>query len=169
MSHSPHCTRESLDQWFRQHLGGRFVGLHITVDRDEVRVIVELPRPDDAAERADVERHLGDYGDETAPRRAEVAAAAEDCWGRQVAWGARCDDVLVMFNQLSTPVMTRLRIDERTILDTLIDGGVARSRSEALAWCVRRVAHHESDWIERLRRAMIEVENVRAQGPGSGD
>jgi len=52
-------------------------------------------------------------------------------------------------------------------LDTLIDAGVARSRSEALAWTVRLVAQHEADWIQELRDAMTSVEEVRARGPRS--
>ncbi len=61
--------------------------------------------------------------------------------------------------------MTRLRFDERAVLDTLIDAGVARSRSEALAWCVRLVGRHQSDWISQLRDAMAQVEQVRSDGP----
>jgi hypothetical protein len=61
--------------------------------------------------------------------------------------------------------MTRLRMDERAVLDTLIDAGVARSRSEALAWCVRLVGQHQSDWITDLREAIANVERVRAGGP----
>ena len=57
----------------------------------------------------------------------------------------------------------------RRVLDTLIDAGVARSRSEALAWCVRLVAQHEADWIAELRDAMSKVEEVRRRGPGGGD
>jgi len=42
---------------------------------------------------------------------------------------------------------------------------VARSRSEALAWCVRLVGKHQSEWIESLREALTNVEKVRAEGP----
>ena len=51
------------------------------------------------------------------------------------------------------------------MLDTLIDAGVARSRSEAMAWCVRLVGKHQGDWITQLRTAMAQVEQVRANGP----
>jgi hypothetical protein len=64
-------------------------------------------------------------------------------------------------------MMTRLRMDERRVLDTLVDAGVARSRSHALGWCVRLVAEHESQWIEKLQEALVDVEKVRAEGPGS--
>jgi hypothetical protein len=61
--------------------------------------------------------------------------------------------------------MTRLRLPERGVLDTLVDAGVARSRSEALAWCVRLVGRHQADWIAELRQALVQVEKVRGQGP----
>ena len=58
---------------------------------------------------------------------------------------------------------------DRRVLDTLIDAGVAGSRSQALAWCVRLVAQHEADWIGELRQAMSKVEEVRNRGPRGGD
>jgi hypothetical protein len=42
---------------------------------------------------------------------------------------------------------------------------VARSRSEALAWCVKLVGEHASEWIADLREALGEVEKRRADGP----
>jgi hypothetical protein len=54
---------------------------------------------------------------------------------------------------------------ERRTLDTLIDSGVARSRSDALAWCVRLVARNQSEWLDELRDALTRVERVRAEGP----
>jgi hypothetical protein len=65
--------------------------------------------------------------------------------------------------------MTRLRLPERQVLDTLVDAGVARSRSHALAWCVRLVGDHEGDWIAQLREALVHVHNVRAEGPDQRD
>ncbi|HEY3195492.1 MAG TPA: hypothetical protein VGK42_09675, partial [Candidatus Dormibacteraeota bacterium] len=61
--------------------------------------------------------------------------------------------------------MTRLRMPERSILDTLVAGGVARSRSDALAWCVRLVGMHQEDWIRSLREALVKVDEVRSKGP----
>jgi hypothetical protein len=51
------------------------------------------------------------------------------------------------------------------VLDTLVDAGVARSRSEALVWAVRLVGRHADDWLAELRAAMASVEEVRARGP----
>jgi hypothetical protein len=61
--------------------------------------------------------------------------------------------------------MTRLRQPERIVLDTLVDAGVARSRSDALGWCVRLVGQHTGDWLEELRAAMKSVQDVRDRGP----
>jgi len=65
------------------------------------------------------------------------------------------------------PVMTRLRQPQRVVLDTLVEAGVARSRSEALAWCVRLVGEHEDDWLSELREAMSHVAEVRRRGPAA--
>ena len=95
----------------------------------------------------------------------KIADAAQQRFQRHVSWAAVCGDVEATFTNASVPVMTRLRFEERQVLDTLIDTGVARSRSEALAWCVSQVATHQSEWIDRLREAMTEVERIRKQGP----
>jgi hypothetical protein len=63
--------------------------------------------------------------------------------------------------------MTRLRMPERAVLDTLVDAGVARSRSHALAWCVRLVAEKQDEWLKDLREALTHVEKVRSEGPAS--
>jgi hypothetical protein len=70
-----------------------------------------------------------------------------------------------VFTTLSLPVMTRLRMPERSVLDTLVAGGVARSRSDALAWCVRLVGMHQADWIQGLREALVKVDEARRKGP----
>ncbi len=78
-----------------------------------------------------------------------------------------CGDERVIFTNLSVPVMTRLRMQERGVLDTLVDASVARSRSDALAWCVRLVGQHQEEWIAQLREALVAVEKVRAEGPSN--
>ncbi len=77
----------------------------------------------------------------------------------------QCGDIRELFTTASVPVMTRLRLDDRVVLDTLVDASVARSRSEALAWCVRLVGKHQADWIQQLRDALVAVEEVRSAGP----
>ena len=56
---------------------------------------------------------------------------------------------------------------DRQVLDTLIAAGVARSRSDALGWCVALVARNESEWISDLRAAFEQVEAVRSRGPAT--
>jgi len=64
--------------------------------------------------------------------------------------------------------MTRLRQSERVVLDTLVESGVARSRADALAWCVRLVGANVDDWLEDLKGALSAVEDVRQAGPSLG-
>jgi len=105
------------------------------------------------------------FREDTRDARIEIAREAEHTFGRKVSWGVICDGHKVMFTTLSIPVMTRLRQSERRVLDTLVDAGVARSRSDALAWCVRLVGEHEDSWLSDLREALRHVEQVRAEGP----
>ena len=143
----------------------------VTVDREEVtvRVVVPEPRLEQGAE--DVDRSAAAAGrirswrESTREQRMRVADEAQHAFGRKVSWGARCGDREELFTHLAVPVMTRLRQPERAVLDTLVSAGVARSRADALAWCVRLTGQHADDWLGRLREAMSEVERVRATGP----
>jgi hypothetical protein len=124
-----------------------------------------------AGERAGAEAEAAAIGrsrrfrEETRDERIEIAREAEHTFGRKLSWGVICDNYKVMFTTLSIPVMTRLRQSERRVLDTLVDAGVARSRSDALGWCVRLVGEHEDSWLSDLREALRHVEQVRAEGP----
>ena len=94
-----------------------------------------------------------------------IADEAEARYARKVSWGVRVGDERILFTHMAVPVMTRLRQTERQVLDTLVDAGVARSRSDALAWSVRLVGEHADEWLGKLRDAMREVDDLRAQGP----
>jgi hypothetical protein len=164
---------EKLQGWFSGRVpDGWFTeGPEVTVDRDEILVVGAIAEPDTekgASQEARREARLGRierFREETRDRRIGIAIEAERRFGRKVSWGATCGDVRRLFTTLSVPVMTRLRIDERSVLDTLVDAGVARSRSDALAWCVRLVLRNQEEWLEQLRSAFAEVERVRAAGP----
>jgi hypothetical protein len=136
----------------------------VTTDRDEILVVGRLAAVEGGAE-AEAGR-IGRFREDTRDARMQIAREAEHRYGRKVAWGAVCGDTQQVFTSLSVPVMTRLRQPERRVLDTLVDAGVARSRSDALAWAVRLVGRHTEDWLEQLRTAMADVERVRAAGPG---
>jgi hypothetical protein len=143
----------------------------VTYDRDEILVLGTLPAPDlgsdaDAETRGAAARsRIEAFREDTRNQRMAIADAAESRFGRKVAWGVTCGGETVVFTNLSVPVMTRLRMQERAVLDTLVDASVARSRSDALAWCVRLVGQHEEDWILQLREALVEVAKVRNEGP----
>jgi hypothetical protein len=140
----------------------------VTVDREEITVVGELPPPEGDETDAALGR-ISRFREETREQRMQVADEAEGRYGRKVAWGASIGDTRVLFTHLSVPVMTRLRQSERRVLDTLVDAGVARSRSEALAWCVKLVGEHTDEWLANLREAMSEVDKLRAEGPDLGD
>jgi Arc/MetJ-type ribon-helix-helix transcriptional regulator len=142
----------------------------VVVDREEITVVGQLPAldgdfDDDAARAAAESGRISRFREETRDERIEVARQAEHRYGRKVAWGAKLGSTEELFTTLSVPVMTRLRQEERLILDTLVDAGVARSRSEALAWAVRLVGEHADEWLGSLREAMSKVDDLRAQGP----
>jgi hypothetical protein len=143
----------------------------IVVDREEITVIGELPPPevaadaDEAARTAAAAGRIGRFREETREQRMQIADEAEARYGRKVAWGARIGEQRAVFTHLAVPVMTRLRQDDRRVLDTLVDAGVARSRADALAWCVRLVGEHTDEWLAGLREAMSAVDKLRTQGP----
>ena len=175
-------TAGQIRAWFLGRLpDGWFTGEpEVIVDREEITVIGELPavkagrgggcrggrragRTADAMAAGRSRR----FREETREARIGIAREAELRFGRKVSWGVVSEGRKVMFTTLSVPVMTRLRQAERRVLDTLVEAGVARSRSDALAWCVRLVGEHEDSWLGALRDALRHVEQVRAEGPRS--
>jgi hypothetical protein len=154
------------DTWFA-------AGPAITIDSDEIQVVGSLAPPqlgEGAGEdevRVGEQARISGFREESRVARMRIADEAQPAFRRAVSWGAECGGSRVLFTVAGVPVMTRLRMGERMALDTLIDAGVARSRSEALAWCVRLVAQHEAEWIGELRDAMSAVEEVRNKGPRS--
>ena len=161
--------------WFGGRLPGEWFSepADVVVDREEITVVGTLPAPEieegasEAERTAAAEGRMRRFREETRGRRIEIAREAEHRFRRKVSWGVRCAEDSEMFTTLSVPVMTRLRQTERRVLDTLVDAGVARSRSDALAWCVRLTGEHADSWLADLREALRRVEEVRAQGPGS--
>lgn len=143
----------------------------LVVDRDEITIVGTIDPPRVADDAPEAERSAAEQGrikqfrEDTREQRIRIASELEYRARRKVAWGAACGETRQLFTTLSSPVMTRLRQPERQVLDTLVDAGVARSRSEALSWCVRLVAKHADSWLADLRDAMQHVERVRAQGP----
>jgi hypothetical protein len=165
--------RAALLGWFAGQLPDGWFSAppEVTFDNDEILVVGRLPEPDVGEDATDETRRIAEaaridrFREDTRETRVHIAEDAQRRFRRKVSWGASCGTTTEQFTTASVPVMTRLRMNERTVLDTFIDAGVARSRSEALAWCVRLVGRNEAEWIADLRSAFEHVEQVRAQGP----
>ncbi len=145
----------------------------VTVDRDEIVITGRVAAPalpaggDEVTTAAAEAGRITRFREETRDERMAIDREAQHRYGRSIAWGAEVGGSTSLFTNLSVPVMTRLRQPERLVLDTLVDSGVARSRSDALAWCVKLVATNTDAWLADLRDAMQAVESVRQQGPGA--
>jgi hypothetical protein len=144
------------DSWFTE--------VEVLTDRDEILILGAITPPQEASPDA-VAGRVKRFREETRAARIEIASELESSTGRKVSWGVRCADTTELFTRLAVPVMTRLAMPQRHLLDTLVEAGVARSRSDALAWCVRLVGQHEGDWLADLDRAMGDVRTVRDRGP----
>jgi hypothetical protein len=173
MTKSTAPSAPTLEGWFAGRLPDDWFSgpPTVTADREEILVVGTLAEPeypdgaDEAAVGAARRARIQRFREDTREQRMRIADEAESRTGQKVAWGARCGDEEKTFTALAIPVMTRLRMRERQTLDTLVGAGVARSRSDALAWCVRLVRDHEAEWIEQLRNALVAVEEARATGP----
>jgi hypothetical protein len=151
-------------EWFHGRLPEAwFSAVDVTVDREEILVVGTLTADDVSG--AEAEGRIGRFRSETRDARIEIALEAQARYERKVSWGVRLGDTEALFTHVAAPVMTRLRQPERQVLDTLVDAGVARSRSDALAWSVRLVGEHADEWLGQLRDAMSEVDKLRGQGP----
>ena len=168
------AASSAIESWFTGRLPAEWTESHpptIVTDRDEITVTIGIDAPtlgDDAtdADRAEaVAGRIAGFRDDTRDRRMAIAREAEHRFERKVAWAVAVDDHVALFTHLAAPVMTRLRQPERIVLDTLVAANIARSRSDALAWCVRLVGRNTDAWLSELREAMQTVDDVRAQGP----
>jgi hypothetical protein len=186
---TPDSAGIAVSAWFGERLPSEWTATppRVTVDREEIIVILAVPAPEPAAESEQDHAEAGAeavsedaagaakaqaragriarFREETRDRRIAIAREAEHRFGRKVAWGVESGGSEEVFTSLAIPVMTRLRQPERLVLDTLVDAGVARSRAHALAWCVRLVGDNTATWLTDLRAAMAEVEKVRDSGP----
>jgi hypothetical protein len=172
---------ERVRGWFTGRVPGSWqhAPVGVSVDREEVIVTLTLPDvelPPTTADEPGSEAALDEaragrtkaFREDTRTQRMEIAREAQHRFERSVSWQVTVGDRTELFTHVSAPVMTRLRQPQRQVLDTLVEAGVARSRSEALGWCVRLVGRHEDDWLAELRQAMTSVADVRAKGPTAG-
>ena len=166
-------TTDELRGWFAGRIPDDwFTGpVDVTVDREEILVVGTLAEVKAAKGASDEETaaanesRVDGFREDTRAARMHIAEDAQRRFRRIVSWGVTLGGETELFTTAAVPVMTRLRMRERGVLDTLVDAGVARSRSEALAWCVRLVGQHQGEWIAGLRDALQEVERRRREGP----
>ena len=166
-------TEEKLQGWFAGRIpDGWFEGApEVSVDREEILVVGKLADVDagegatEATTAAARAGRIKQFREDTRDARIRIAREAEHRFARKVSWGAEIGGQRELFTTLSVPMMTRLRMPERKVLDTLVDAGVGRSRSHALAWCVKLVAEKQGEWLKDLEEALTKVQEVRAAGP----
>ena len=143
------------------------------VDREEITVTLTIDQVPLGADASDADRaeatagRVAGFREDTREHRMAIAREAEHRFERKVAWALCIGDQTAVFSHLAAPVMTRLRQPERMVLDTLVAANIARSRADALAWCVRLVGNNVDDWLSELRDAMTAVDEVRAKGPNA--
>ena len=168
-------TDSSITSWLHGRLPEAWTSTpaEITIDRDEITILLTVSEPELADGASDTDRaeavagRVSGFREDTRETRIQIAREAEHRFERKVAWGITIGDRTQLFTHLAVPVMTRLRQPERMVLDTLVAANVARSRADALAWCVRLVGQHTGDWLTELREAMQAVDRLRAEGPGT--
>ncbi|WP_272491988.1 hypothetical protein [Nocardioides mangrovi] len=168
-------ARERVAGWFAGRLPAEWqtAPADITIDREEITLRLTIPDVELAEDATDVARaearagRASAFREETRAQRMEIAREAQHRYDAKVSWGVVVGDHAELWTHVAAPVMTRLRQPQRLVLDTLVDAGVARSRSDALAWCVRLVGQHEEDWLAELREAMQSVADVRSKGPAA--
>jgi hypothetical protein len=164
----------TIRSWFAGRLPDEWTSAaapSIDVDREEIVVTLTVDAPELGEDASDADRaeavagRIAGFRDDTRDRRIAIAREAEHRYRRKVAWAVTVGDRTELFTHLAAPVMTRLRQPERQVLDTLVAANIARSRAEAVAWCVRLVGQHADEWLGDLREAMRDVERIREAGP----
>lgn len=163
--------QNEIETWFTTALPADWLSgsPDVRIDKDEITVVLPLPTPETTGDEAagSALHAIKEFRERTRERRMDIADEAELKFDRKVAWGANAGDTSVLFTHLAIPVMTRLRQPERQVLDTLVDSGVARSRADAMAWCVRLVGRNEKEWLDQLRDALVAVGEAREKGPSA--
>lgn len=167
-------SQTAIESWFAGRLPQEWTTIRtadVTIDREEITVDVAVAPPDLEGEASDADRaeaasgRISAFREDTRDQRMAIAREAEHRFERKVAWAVTVGDRTQLFTHLAVPVMSRLRQPERMVLDTLVAANVARSRADALAWCVRLVGTNADEWLADLRNAMAAVDDVRAGGP----
>src|SRR5919199_1079789 len=103
-------TQAAVAAWFPQRLpqeGTTVAPADVTVDREEITVLLTLAAPETAEGATDAEKAEGIAGlvarfrEETRDRRIAVAREAEHRFRRKVAWGVRVGNTRELFTHLA--------------------------------------------------------------------
>lgn len=163
------AEREEIKGWLSGRMPDEWGASVADLKLDDHEVLVTVRLKDVEGVEGDLESarlgRIQQFREETRDARMRIAEEARRKFQRVLSWGAECGEVRQLFTHLALPVMTRLRISEREVLDALVHAGIARSRAHALAWCVALVRQHQGEWFKELQEAMANVAKVRAQGP----
>ena len=161
--------KDEIKGWLAGRIPGEWGAAVSEVQMDAQEILVTLTLKDVEGVEGDLDAarqgRIQQFRETTRDPRIQISQEAQRKFDRVVSWGAQCGEQKQLFTHLALPVMTRLRLPEREVLDALVDAGIARSRAHALAWCVALVRQHESDWFQELKQAMEGVAKVRSQGP----
>ena len=104
----------TIQKWFDAH-----------VDDDEILAVVSVSTaeeelPDDDDKEIAIKRIARRFRSGTRQSRMSVAEEAQELFERKVSWGIQAGEDTYLFTHVTAPAMTRLRIAERRVLDTLV-------------------------------------------------
>ena len=176
MSDAPndaHVPDAHVVAWFAGRLPDEWTAAgepELTVDREEVTVVITIAEPelaDDADGPTRAEAVAGaSAGSARTPRathrdrpRGRAPVRTKGCVGRA---GRRPDRAV---HSSRRPGHDPVASARTTCARHPRRAGVARSRADALAWCVRLVGQHTDDWLAKSRAAIADVERLHAEGP----
>ena len=118
----------TIQKWFDAHVDDEWgsEGIEITADDYEILAVVsvstaeeELP-DDDADKEIAIKRIARRFRSGTRQSRMSVAEEAQELFERKISWGIQAGEDTYLFTHVTAPAMTRLRIAERRVLDTLV-------------------------------------------------
>ncbi len=159
-------NRKEIRTWIDQHLTELYADrVDASVSDGELVLIGRLTVDVEIGETDAMER-IRQHREESRPRRMALAQELEGLTGLAVAWGVRCVDVTAFFSSRRVPVMTRLGAAERSVLDTLILGGIVGNRSQAVGWAIRAFARGRRKWLRELNEAVKSLRDVREEAEG---
>jgi hypothetical protein len=149
--------KSRLRDWLGDRLPTEWLAGPAEIDMDREEALVVLP----LAEGID----SGSFRQASRDQRIRLAQQAEEAFGISISWGTTTGGERRLFTTVRAAVPVALALPERQVLDGLVEAGVAGDRTEAVAWCIRLVGQHESDWLRDLREAVAAAPPGRRERP----